>query len=323
MSPSNNTPLTIWCNANLPRDAFALLAEGVKGHRLLEPGGGRAAGQLAEADIAFGQPDATEILTLPRLLWIQVTSAGYTAFDRDDVRAALRARQGALTKSSMVFDEPCAQHALSFMLAHARQLPAALANASEPRAWPTPVLRAKSALLGGQTAVMVGFGSIGQRLVELLAPLRMNLFGLRRTVTGHEPVPTFAVDGADAARVLAHADHVINLLPANRQTDRWFNAQRFAALKPGSVFYNIGRGTTVDQEALMVALAGGHLAAAYLDVTDPEPLPPEHPLWEARYCFITPHTAGGHATESVRLVQHFLENLARFTSGRSLLDRVV
>ena len=323
MSPSKDAPLTIWSNANLPPDAFSLLAEGVKGHRLVGPGGGRAAaGQLAEADVAFGQPDATEILALPRLKWIHVTSAGYTAFDRDDLRAALRARQGALTKSSMVFDEPCAQHVLAFMLAHARQLPAALANGHDTRDWPTAALRGRSALLGGQTSVMVGFGSIAQRLVELLAPLRMTIFGLRRTVTGDEPVPTFAIDSADAARVLSQADHVINVLPANRQTERWFNAERLGALKPGAVFYNIGRGTTVDQEALMVTLAGGHLAAAYLDVTDPEPLPPEHPLWEARNCVITPHTAGGHGTESVRLVNHFLENLTRFTGGRPLLDRV-
>jgi phosphoglycerate dehydrogenase-like enzyme len=323
MSPPKGAPLTIWSNASLPPDAFALLAEGVKGHRLVGPGGGRAdAGALAEADVAFGQPDATEILALPRLKWIQVTSAGYTPFDRDDVRAALRARQGALTKSSMVFDEPCAQHVLAFMLAHARQLPAALANGHDARDWPAAALRGRSGLLGGQTAVMVGFGSIARRLVELLAPLRMNVIGLRRTVTGEEPVTTVAIDSADAARALTQADHVINLLPANRHTERWFDAERLAALKAGAVFYNIGRGTTVDQEALMVTLAAGHLAAAYLDVTDPEPLPPEHPLWKARHCFITPHMAGGHRTESVRLVNHFLENLARFTGDRPLLDRV-
>ena len=91
----------------------------------------------------------------------------------------------------------------------------------------------------------------------------------------------------------------------------------------GVVFYNIGRGTTVAEDALRAALTDGRVAAAYLDVTSTEPLPPENPLWSAPNCFITPHTGGGHATESVRLVRHFLANLTRFAAGEPLLDRVV
>jgi phosphoglycerate dehydrogenase-like enzyme len=75
------------------------------------------------------------------------------------------------------------------------------------------------------------------------------------------------------------------------------DAQRFAAMKPGARFYNIGRGSTVEQGALLRVLESGTLALAYLDVTDPEPLPPEHPLWTAPNCFITPHTAVGHKGE--------------------------
>ena len=94
-------------------------------------------------------------------------------------------------------------------------------------------------------------------------------------------------------------------------------------MKRGAVFYNIGRGTTVDQDALGEALRSGQLRAAYLDVTDPEPLPPEHPLWTTPNCVITPHTAGGHADEWVRLVKHFLVNLRRHEAGQPLLDRVI
>ena len=79
----------------------------------------------------------------------------------------------------------------------------------------------------------------------------------------------------------------------------------------------------MDQEALAGALREGRLAAAYLDVTSPEPLPPEHPLWDAPNCLITPHVAGAHAGEDERLVRHFLENLARFEQGDSQLDRVM
>jgi phosphoglycerate dehydrogenase-like enzyme len=95
------------------------------------------------------------------------------------------------------------------------------------------------------------------------------------------------------------------------------------AMKPGAIFYNIGRGTTVDQAALAEALGSGRLSAAYLDVTDPEPLPPEHPLWTTPNCVITPHTAGGHSDEWDRLVDHFLANLRRHEAAEPLLDRVI
>jgi phosphoglycerate dehydrogenase-like enzyme len=101
------------------------------------------------------------------------------------------------------------------------------------------------------------------------------------------------------------------------------NAARFAAMKPGAIFYNVGRGSTVDQEALLGALQQEQLGAAYLDVTVPEPLPPEHPLWIAPRCYITPHTAGGHSDEHERFVAHFIANLNRFTAGEPLLDRVM
>jgi phosphoglycerate dehydrogenase-like enzyme len=101
------------------------------------------------------------------------------------------------------------------------------------------------------------------------------------------------------------------------------NADRLSAVKHGTVFYNVGRGTTVDQDALLAALKSGQLSAAYLDVTDPEPLPTEHPLWTTPNCYITPHSAGGHKTEQERLVQHFLDNLRRFEKGETLQDRVI
>jgi phosphoglycerate dehydrogenase-like enzyme len=78
----------------------------------------------------------------------------------------------------------------------------------------------------------------------------------------------------------------------------------------------------VDQSALIAVLTSGALGAAYLDVTTPEPLPPEHPLWRTPHCYITPHTAGGHDSEPERLVRHFLDNLSRYLAGAPLLDRV-
>jgi phosphoglycerate dehydrogenase-like enzyme len=134
-------------------------------------------------------------------------------------------------------------------------------------------------------------------------------------------VPVITEEQLPAA--LAEADHVINILPDNADSIRFFSTRRFAMMKRGAIFYNIGRGTTVDQDALVAALNSGHLGAAWLDVTDPEPLPTDHPLLKAPNCFITPHIAGGHLNESQTLVRHFLSNLRRFEAGVPLVDRIM
>jgi phosphoglycerate dehydrogenase-like enzyme len=149
----------------------------------------------------------------------------------------------------------------------------------------------------------------------------MEIVAVRREVKGDERVRVFKPDAVD--ELLPKADHVVNILPANEQTDNFLSAARLASLKRGAIVYNIGRGTTLDQDALIKELNEGHIAAAYLDVTDPEPLPPEHPLWDAPNCFITPHVGGGHATEKGRQVRHFLDNLRRFERGEALRDRLL
>jgi len=323
-------PLVIWSNAKLDDAARAALTEGTRAHRLVVASGGPVAPAgsgsadpaLGEADVAFGQPAPAQLLVTPRLRFIQLNSAGYGPYDRDDLRRALAARGARLTKSSLVYDEACAEHVLAFMLARARGLDAAFANALGARAWPQQEIRARARRLEGQSVVLVGFGSIARRLVELLGPLRVNVTGVRRRVAGDEPVATFAWGTPAAAAALAAADPVVDLLPGNAGTTRAFDAAVLGALAPGAVFYNIGRGTTVDQGALRAALVAGRLGGAYLDVTDPEPLPPDDPLWTTPHCLVTPHAAGGHADENVRLVRHFLENLARFEAGRPLLDEV-
>jgi phosphoglycerate dehydrogenase-like enzyme len=306
--------LGIFCTRQFSAEAAALLREGVTPHRLV--------GTLPECDVAFGQPDVQGVMDSARVRWVQVSSAGYTAYDRSDLRAALEWRGAVLTKSSVVYDEPCAEHLLALLLAQARQLPASFANQLGPRGWPMRPLRASSRLLRDQAVVIVGFGTIGSRLCQLLAPLGMKVTALRRTVAGDEPVPTFAVGDPRAAAALAQADHVIDVLPASAGTEAFFDRARFDQLKVGAAFYNVGRGSTVDQDALAAALGAGRLAAAYLDVTTPEPLPPDHPLWVLPGCFIGPHTAGGHHDEHLRLVRHFLDNLARFVDGRAMVDRI-
>ena len=320
---------TIWTNAKLPAAAAEKLAQSVRPHHLLYASemsslnltASPPDSQLAEADIAFGQPDVGQVFGSPKLRWIHLTTAGYTAYDRDDLREHLQSRDMALTNSSGVYDEPCAQHVLAMMMAFARQLPESLKTQSSSKGWPADERRRKSFLLNGQTAIVFGYGEIATRLCELLAPFRMDLFGVRRRVRGTESIPM--IDESQLPDVLSNADHVINILPANASTTGYFGESKFEEMKQGAYFYNIGRGATVQQDALEQSLASGKLAGAYLDVMIPEPLPVGHRLWTTPNCYITPHTAGGFDEEMNGLVSHFLENLRRFESDERLLNRVV
>lgn len=314
--------LKIWSNVKYPAAALALLGEVTAGHELtFSAGQSTAQAELAEADVAFGQPDAVAVRNCAALRWVHLDSAGYDRYDNDETRAALTSRGAALTTSSQVYNEPCAEHTLAMMLALARRLPGALASQRADRSWPMMELRAESYLLRGQTALLLGYGAIAHRLAELLAPLRMNVIAVRRRPTGDEPLTI--ITEAELNEYLPRADHVVSTLPASAATVKFINAARLSAMKRGAVFYNIGRGVTVDQAALAEALKSGRLAAAYLDVTDPEPLPPSDPLWDVPNCYITPHTAGGHVGEHERLVRHFAENLSRFLAGEPLVDRVI
>jgi len=320
--------MTIWCNASLSTDAMELLERDLSPHRLVQSD--RATSNLhvagpdpllAQAGIAFGQPDPQQVIDSSNIKWVHLTSAGYTRYDTDEFRQAMRARNATMTNSSSVYSEPCAEHALAMVMALARQLPQALDDQRGKRSWPITPLRANSRLLSEQSMLIYGFGAIAKRLVQMLRPFGMKLTGVRRHATGDEGIPIVTPQQADA--LLPRVDHVMNILPASPHTDHFFNAKRLSLFSPGSLFYNIGRGSTVDQQALGDALAANRIAGAYLDVTTPEPLPPDDRLWSLPHCWITPHTAGGHRDEAIRLVQHFRQNLGLYTAGRKLLDVVI
>ena len=182
-------------------------------------------------------------------------------------------------------------------------------------------LRPKLRLLKEQTVLILGFGAIAHRLIALLQPLEMNLIAVRREIKGDESVRV--VKASDVDKLLPLADHIVNILPQNEQTNQFLNAERLASLKRGAILYNIGRGTTLDQDALLEELRAGRIGAAYLDVVEPEPLPPNHPLWQAPNCYITPHIGGGYDREKERQVRHFLDNLRRFEQGETLANRLL
>lgn len=321
--------LRIYIDLALPPAVRKLLEAETAAHKLVFPekpitsvlAKGELDPQFATVDVAFGQPDIQAIAETQRLKWIHISSSGITRYDNPEFRTSMSQRQIVVSNSASVYQEPCAIHALSFILAQARKLPRTLAShcANGTKEW--NALRQSSSTLRGETIVIVGYGAIGRRLTELLLPLGMNIIACRRQPRGDEAVPAIALSALDQA--LGLADHIMNILPDSPETRHFFGQPRFSQLKPGTVFYNIGRGTTVDQAALNDALRTGHLAAAWLDVTEPEPLPEDHPLRSAPNCFITPHTAGGHPDESGTLVRHFLGNLDRFLHGQPLKDRVM
>jgi len=323
------TALKIFCDAPISESAKALLREGVGSHELIFPQKPAASvlaksasdPAFASADVAFGQPSVADIQHSEKLRWVQLSSAGYTRYDNAEFKAWAAVRRLAVTNSSGVYDVPCAEHVFSFMMAQSRRLPESMKTRA---ASGTPIwtrLRNASRSLRGQCAVILGFGSIARQLVRMLAPFEMKIIAMRRRPRGDEGVETVTPEYLPQA--LAQADHVIDILPDNAASQHFINAERIAGFKPGAAFYNIGRGTTVDQEALVAALRSGQIDAAWLDVTDPEPLPEDHPLANLPNCFITPHVAGGHANEAETQVRHFLANLERFVSGAPLEDRIM
>ncbi|HSI62070.1 MAG TPA: D-2-hydroxyacid dehydrogenase [Candidatus Saccharimonadia bacterium] len=330
LSP-NDLPavLNVFTDIQVEPALMERLRTGIEPHRLLVPSSGGTSvledapldSKLAEADIALGQPAVRGVLEAPRLRWMQVSTASITRYDTPEFRAAVADKKLVVTNSSLVYDQACAEHLLAFMLAQARQLPRSLVTRvpNGTDAWYQ--LRASCRLLRGQTVLIVGYGAIAEKLVGMLAPFAMRVRAIRREPRGTESINILTPEQIYPA--LATADHVVNILPDNAGTRGFFSIKEFAAMKPSATLYNIGRGTTVDQNALAAALKNGTLGAAWLDVTEPEPLPEGHPLLALENCHITPHTGGGQKDDMRDLVEHFLENFARYLKGDELLSRVM
>jgi phosphoglycerate dehydrogenase-like enzyme len=166
--------------------------------------------------------------------------------------------------------------------------------------------------LDGKTVLVLGHGSIGRALALRLAPFGARVVGIARHARqGAEPPEALP-------RLLPDADVVVDLLPFTPATQQFVDADFLARMKPGALFVNAGRGGTVDTNALLEALRAGSIRAA-LDVTDPEPLPSNHPLWLAPNVLITPHIAGDVAREESRAYRFAGEQIRRYAAGEPLL----
>jgi phosphoglycerate dehydrogenase-like enzyme len=277
---------------------------------------------LAQADILFDF-DWTHLADLPalapRLRWIQASSSGIGPLVSRH-RYAERMPHTVITRASGVHAQPLTEFVLMVMLMHARRHDLMVAG-QRTRQW----ARFAGSDLRDRTVVIVGLGAIGTEVARICTALGMRVVGVGRT----DAVPKAAAPHLAAYRsfdqleaTLPEAEYFVLVAPHTAQTRGMLDAGRLARLPAGAVLVNIGRGALVDEPALIAALQSGHLAAAGLDVFATEPLPQDSPLWDMPNVLVSPHSAGTSDRENARLVDLFLDNLARFRAGTPLRNVV-
>lgn len=279
-----------------------------------------ALARAAEAhgiDVSYATP--AFLAAAKRLAWVQATSAGV---DRWAGIPALREGRLVFTNMRGVHGPAIADHVFAMLLALTRDLPVHLAGRAQG-AWKrdgSGVL--EPIALEGRTLLVVGLGGIGTEIARRGHGFGMRVVATRRSA-GEKPAFVERVGRAeDLHAFLREADVVAIAVPLTKETERLFDARAFAAMKRGAYLVNIARGPVVDTAALLAALRSGHLAGACLDVTDPEPLPPDHPLWKLPNVVITPHVSSRAELTDERSWALYRENVRRFDAGEPLLNVV-
>jgi phosphoglycerate dehydrogenase-like enzyme len=254
----------------------------------------------------------------PRLRWLQGTAAGAG----QQVRAA-GLDEGTLsrvrfTSSAGIHATQLAEWAVLGLLYFLKDVPR-LTRDKANRAWPhypLPELR-------GRRVLVVGLGGIGQEVARGCRALGMHVTGVRRRPSPGDLDHVDAMASTDElATVVPRCDAVVLALPATAGTEGMFSAELVEAMPEGAILVNVGRGVTVDEEALIGALRSRRLSGAALDVFATEPLPTDSPLWELDNVLVSPHTAALSERENERLVEVLIENLHRFLDGRELVNVV-
>jgi phosphoglycerate dehydrogenase-like enzyme len=274
-------------------------------------------GLLDEVEIAVGSFPHDLLARAPRLRWVQEWGAGVDWLLRHPEVAEL---DFTLTNASGVHAIPISEQILGYLLAFARQLPAAV-RAQDRHTWQAPK-RDQLFELAGKTMLLVGVGAIGERTAIIAAALGMRVLGIRRNPAGDLP-GVEAIYGSDRLHdLLPEADCVVLTVPLSHATQGMIAEPELRAMKPTSYLINIGRGGTIQQPALIKALREGWIAGAGLDVFDQEPLPATSPLWELDNVIMTAHYAGLTPEYDQRALAIFLDNLKRYRAGEPLQNVV-
>ncbi|MDP9190394.1 MAG: D-2-hydroxyacid dehydrogenase [Acidobacteriota bacterium] len=261
--------------------------------------------QAAGAEAVLIAPRYASILTelwrdLGDVRWIHTLAAGVESLPFD----LLRRSDVIVTNSRGLYADALGEFAIAAMLWFAKDLRRLIRNQDERRWEPYDVQR-----LEGQTVGIIGYGGIGHAVARRAEALGMHVLTTRRRRELGDP----AIE-----EVIAESHYVVMCTPLTPSTHRLMSRERIAMMKSEAVFINIGRGGTVDEDALLDALRNHRIRGAALDVFDVEPLPPEHPLWQLDNILISPHSADHTDDAHARAMNFYIENLRRFRAGESL-----
>lgn len=286
-----------------------------------------------DCEVLLANHPPSDLARFPRLRWIQMASAGLDAFIVNDPWA----HGITLTNGSGIHAVHMAEYVLGAVLLWGQRLEARLANRVDRR-WDRPFAsqELRGRRLRGRTAAIVGYGSLGREVARVLHALGMRILAVKADPTvradhgWREPgtgdpeglLPERFAGAAELTSVLGAADVVVLTLPSTPRTRGMIDAAALAAMGPDALLVNVGRGALVDQEALIDALEQRRIGGAVLDVTTPEPLPPDSPLWSLPNCLVTPHLSawGDEDTLWHTTALLFAENLGRYVRGEPLLN---
>ena len=268
------------------------------------------------ADICLGNVPVKFLHGSEKLVWLQTNSAGV----EDYIRPGVLAAGTALTNATGAYGLAISEHMLGMLLELLKKLEL-YRDAQKRGAWES---QGAVKAVYGSTVLVLGMGDIGGEFGRRCKALGAKVVGVRRS---KRPCPDYADEVhtlEDLDALLPQADVVAVTLPGTEATRGLLNRERIARMKDGAVLLNVGRGYIVDTEALCDALEGGKLSGAGLDVTDPEPLPPEHRLWRIPTAVVTPHISGFYHLREThqRIVGIMAENLRRFFAGEPLRNQV-
>ncbi|MNI15191.1 Glyoxylate/hydroxypyruvate reductase B [compost metagenome] len=270
--------------------------------------------KIAQSHIVVGWPKAEWISGSPVRL-VQLGSVGYDAFLDPHVRAQA---SYTLCNASGVMSVAVAEHLIAMMFALSRRIPQHILD-KNTRIWKR---QSEYEEIFGSQACVVGVGDIGTEIARRLQALGVQVIGVRREVREKHPCMDVMYPISRLKEALAQADHVILILPGDASTEKLFDDKMFASMKKGAYFYNLARGSIVDENALYEALQSGRLKGAGLDVFGKEPLPPESPLWGLDNVIITPHSGGRSVKEYDRFCQLLITNLINYRDGKPFLNKV-
>jgi phosphoglycerate dehydrogenase-like enzyme len=269
-----------------------------------------------DAIVGFCDPDL--IAAASNLVWVQIYSSGAErCLSVDAVADGIVLISNLQKMSSPVI----AEHAIAMMLSLARNLPQ-FVHTMNKGDWSRGESQTGGMTpIAGKKLLVAGLGGIGMEVARLGAALGMSVSGTRNSSRTGPDFIEYVGLSHELNALAAEADVIVNALPLTDRTRAVFDSDFFAAVKHGAIFINVGRGKTVDTDALLVALEAGSVSSAGLDVTDPQPLPPDSPLWQREDVIITPHVAstGGERERHAVLLR---ENLRRYMSGDVLLNVV-